>query len=84
MAEEAIARALHGAGLSATDIDHLFFVTVTGITTPSLEAMLAERVGLRPDVKRTPMFGLGCVSMDDIITNSPPSPAICAVSTPYR
>ena len=29
---------------------------------PSLEARIAARVGLRPDVKRVPMFGLGCVA----------------------
>jgi alkylresorcinol/alkylpyrone synthase len=36
--------------------------TVTGLAVPSLEARLAERVGLRPDVKRLPLFGLGCVA----------------------
>ena len=62
MGELAIRRALDGAGLQPRDVDHLFFVTVTGIATPSLDARLVNRLGLRPDVKRTPIFGLGCVA----------------------
>ncbi len=60
--EQAVRRALDLAGLQPRDVDHLFFVTVTGIGTPSLDARLVNRVGLRPDVKRTPIFGLGCVA----------------------
>ena len=60
--ERAITKALAEAGLGARDIDHLFFVTVTGVATPSLDARLVNRLGLRPDVKRTPIFGLGCVA----------------------
>ena len=53
---------LDRAGLAAADVDHLFFVTVTGISTPSIDARLIEPLGLRPDLKRTPIFGLGCVA----------------------
>ncbi|HVP62534.1 MAG TPA: 3-oxoacyl-[acyl-carrier-protein] synthase III C-terminal domain-containing protein [Myxococcaceae bacterium] len=60
--EQALRRALDAAGLQPRDVDHLFFVTVTGIGTPSLDARLVNRLGLRPDVKRTPIFGLGCVA----------------------
>jgi len=60
--ELAVRRALDAAGLKPRDVDHLFFVTVTGIGTPSLDARLVNRLGLRPDVKRTPIFGLGCVA----------------------
>ncbi|HSP19947.1 MAG TPA: 3-oxoacyl-[acyl-carrier-protein] synthase III C-terminal domain-containing protein, partial [Myxococcaceae bacterium] len=60
--EQAVRRALDDAGLQPRDVDHLFFVTVTGIGTPSLDARLVNRLGLRPDVKRTPIFGLGCVA----------------------
>jgi len=60
--ELAVRRALDAAGLQPRDVDHLFFVTVTGIGTPSLDARLVNRIGLRPDVKRTPIFGLGCVA----------------------
>lgn len=59
---EAVTRALVRAGLGPRDVDHLFFVTVTGIATPSIDARLVNRLGLRPDVKRTPIFGLGCVA----------------------
>ena len=47
---------------SRGDVDHLFFVTTTGIATPSIDARLANRLGLRPDVRRTPIFGLGCAA----------------------
>jgi alkylresorcinol/alkylpyrone synthase len=40
----------------------VFSTTVTGLAVPTLEARLAARVGLRPDVKRIPLFGLGCVA----------------------
>ncbi|MGH3543322.1 MAG: type III polyketide synthase, partial [Mycobacterium sp.] len=36
--------------------------TVTGVAVPSLDARMAAKVGLRPDVRRIPMFGLGCVA----------------------
>ena len=62
LGEQAVRRALADAGLQPRDVDHLFFVTVTGIATPSLDARLVNRLGLRQDVKRTPMFGLGCVA----------------------
>jgi alkylresorcinol/alkylpyrone synthase len=60
--ELAVRRALDAARLQPSDVDHLFFVTVTGIATPSLDARLMNRLGLRPDVRRTPIFGLGCVA----------------------
>ncbi len=59
---DAIERALSAAGLRAADVDQIFFTTVTGIAAPSIDARLVNRLGLRPDVKRTPMFGLGCVA----------------------
>lgn len=65
-AVEVGARALESGlaqvGLGLRDVDHLFFVSVTGIATPSVDALLANRLGMRPDLKRTPIFGLGCVA----------------------
>jgi alkylresorcinol/alkylpyrone synthase len=51
---------LETAGMSPHDVDHLFFVTGTGIATPSLDARIVNRLGMRPDIRRTPIFGLGC------------------------
>lgn len=54
--------ALRRAGLRPDDVDALFFVSVTGIATPSLDARLINRLGLPTDLVRTPIFGLGCVA----------------------
>lgn len=59
---DAISRALSAAGLGPRDVDHLYFVTVTGLSTPSLDARLVNRLRMRADVKRVPIFGLGCVA----------------------
>lgn len=58
--ETASRNALAQAGLEADQIDAVVAVSTTGIATPSLDAMLMGRLGLRADVKRLPVFGLGC------------------------
>jgi alkylresorcinol/alkylpyrone synthase len=60
--EQAIREALIVANLTPQDIDHIFFVSVTGLATPSVDARLVNRLGMRSDVKRTPIWGLGCVA----------------------
>jgi alkylresorcinol/alkylpyrone synthase len=60
LAEAASRTALERAGLAPRDIDHVFFVTVTGIATPTIDVALSNRLGMRRDLKRTPIFGLGC------------------------
>jgi len=60
--EAAVRDGLRRAGLGPADVDHLLFVTVTGVSTPSLDARLANRLGLGRHVKRTPIFGLGCLA----------------------
>ncbi len=62
LGEQAIRGALDKAGLSPADVDLVVSASVTGIAAPSLEARLVPRLGLRPDVKRLPVFGLGCVA----------------------
>jgi alkylresorcinol/alkylpyrone synthase len=62
LGEIACREAIERAGLTPRDIDHIFFVTVTGIAVPSIDARLVNRIGFRPDIKRTPIFGLGCVA----------------------
>jgi alkylresorcinol/alkylpyrone synthase len=61
LGERAIDGALERAGLERHDLDALYVVSVTGIASPSLDARLINRMGLRPDIKRTPIFGIGCV-----------------------
>jgi alkylresorcinol/alkylpyrone synthase len=57
---EAASAAIGKAGLTPGDIDGVVGVSTTGIATPSLEARVGPRLGLRPDVRRVPLFGLGC------------------------
>ena len=58
--ERAAASAIERAGLRPDEIDGVVTVSTTGIATPSLEARAGPKLGLRPDVRRVPVFGLGC------------------------
>ena len=58
--ERAAASAIEKAGLEPQEIDGVVTVSTTGIATPSLEARAGPKLGLRPDVRRVPVFGLGC------------------------
>lgn len=62
LAEQALRTALDEAGVEPSEVDIVFSTTVTGLAVPTVEARLAARVGLRQDVKRIPLFGLGCVA----------------------
>lgn len=62
LGERAVREALDAAGLRAEDVDLLLFTSVTGVAAPSVDALVAERLGMRSDLRRWPSFGLGCVA----------------------
>jgi alkylresorcinol/alkylpyrone synthase len=62
LGEQALCRALHHAGLNSSALGALFFTSVTGISSPSIDALLINRMGLPANIKRVPIFGLGCVA----------------------
>lgn len=59
---QAVERALDDAGVSASDVHMLLTTTVTGIAVPSIDARLMNRLPFRSDLKRIPLFGLGCMA----------------------
>ncbi len=62
LGEASIRAALDRAGLSPRDVDAIFFASVTGIAAPAIDARRAHVLDFRSDVRRTPIFGLGCVA----------------------
>jgi alkylresorcinol/alkylpyrone synthase len=58
----ALTTALDDCGLAPADVDFVIFTSVTGISAPSIDALLISRLGLRPNIKRLPSYGLGCVA----------------------
>jgi len=62
LGEQALHRALQHAGIGREQIGALFFASVTGISSPSIDALLVNRMGLSSNIKRIPIFGLGCVA----------------------
>lgn len=62
LGEKAIDCALRRAGLQREQIGAIFFVSVTGVASPSIDAKLVNRMGLSRSIRRNPIFGLGCVA----------------------
>ncbi len=62
LGEQAIDCVLKKAGVGRDQIGALFFVSVTGVSSPSVDARLVDRMRLSPKIKRNPIFGLGCVA----------------------
>ena len=62
LGEKAVTAALADAGLNGHTLGAFFFVSVTGISSPSIDALLINRMGLCRNIRRVPIFGLGCVA----------------------
>lgn len=60
LAATAIAQALAQAELAATDIDHFIVISCTGFDNPGLDVMLAGDLGMRADLRRSALIGMGC------------------------
>ena len=58
--EKAVLRCLESAGLAIDEVDSLVIASTSGIAAPSLDALLVERLQMRRNVQRLPIFGLGC------------------------
>jgi alkylresorcinol/alkylpyrone synthase len=62
LGEKAVTGALEGAGLHGRSLGAFFFASVTGISSPSIDALLINQMGLCRNIRRVPIFGLGCVA----------------------
>jgi alkylresorcinol/alkylpyrone synthase len=62
LGSEALAAACARAGIDPKKLGALFFVSVTGVASPSVDAKIVNRLSLSPQIKRVPIFGLGCVA----------------------
>src|SRR5271154_4435416 len=62
LGQKSLCCALARSGFSTEDLGALFFVSVTGIASPSIDARLVNRMNLPSNIKRVPIFGLGCVA----------------------
>ena len=57
---ESAEKAIAVSGLSSNDIAGIVVASTTGLMTPSLDAVLTQRLALRQTITRLPIFGLGC------------------------
>jgi alkylresorcinol/alkylpyrone synthase len=62
LGQQAICRALDAAAIERDRVAALFFVSISGICSPSIDARLVNRMHLSRNIKRIPIFGLGCVA----------------------
>ncbi len=58
---KALCRSAARGGVDAASLGALLFMSVTGVSSPSIDAKLINRLGLSPSIRRLPVFGLGCV-----------------------
>jgi len=57
---QASRQVLKQTGTDPSQIDYIIYVNTTGLATPSIDARLINVLGLRTDIRRTPIWGLGC------------------------
>jgi alkylresorcinol/alkylpyrone synthase len=62
LGEQSLCRAMQYAGVEPKQLGALFFTSVTGICSPSIDALLINQMGLPQNIRRVPIFGLGCVA----------------------
>ncbi|HEU4493257.1 MAG TPA: 3-oxoacyl-[acyl-carrier-protein] synthase III C-terminal domain-containing protein [Rubrobacteraceae bacterium] len=62
LSEKAARRALDRVGADPKEVGAIFFVSTTGVSTPSLDARLIFRLGLSEHARRVPIWGLGCAA----------------------
>lgn len=62
LGKTSLCRALNSSGIPLQDLGAIFFTSVTGVCSPSIEARLINLMGLSTRIKRVPIFGLGCVA----------------------
>jgi alkylresorcinol/alkylpyrone synthase len=62
LGQRSVCEAMNRAGVAPADIGAFFFVSITGVSSPSIEARLINTMKLSPHMKRMPIFGLGCVA----------------------
>ncbi|MBC8162720.1 MAG: type III polyketide synthase [Roseiflexaceae bacterium] len=60
LSQQAALECLAQAGLTPADVDHLLFVSTTGMSAPSLDAVLINKMAMDRHTRRTPIWGLGC------------------------
>ncbi|MBA2173924.1 naringenin-chalcone synthase [Halobacillus locisalis] len=63
-AKDAIKSCMHSdllrSSIAPEKIDHIIFVSSTGIATPTIDTYLINELGFKDSVRRSPLFGLGC------------------------
>jgi len=57
---KAIEDCITRAGIKREDITDIIFISSTGLATPSIDALIINKMRLNQDINRTPVFGLGC------------------------
>ena len=60
LGESLLRRGLDAAGVRSDEIDDFIVVSCTGFSIPGLDLHLAGRLGMRPDLRRTCVLGMGC------------------------